>query len=50
MRANGEDYRGAQESSLSGLTCLNWSNISRDYDVELHPDSLTGKLLECPVK
>ncbi|XP_056232108.1 phosphoinositide-3-kinase-interacting protein 1 [Seriola aureovittata] len=42
MRSNGVEYRGVQESSFSGLTCLNWSNISRDYDVEMHPDPQTG--------
>uniref|UniRef100_A0A3Q2QRT1 Phosphoinositide-3-kinase interacting protein 1 n=1 Tax=Fundulus heteroclitus TaxID=8078 RepID=A0A3Q2QRT1_FUNHE len=36
------DYRGEQQSSSTGLTCLNWINTTRDYDVEMHPDSLTG--------
>uniref|UniRef100_A0A1A8NYH5 Phosphoinositide-3-kinase interacting protein 1 n=1 Tax=Nothobranchius rachovii TaxID=451742 RepID=A0A1A8NYH5_9TELE len=38
----GVDYRGEQQKSSSGLTCLNWTNTTRDYDVETHPDSLTG--------
>ncbi|KAM6930390.1 phosphoinositide-3-kinase-interacting protein 1 [Xenentodon cancila] len=42
MRSNGVDYRGEQRSSSSGLTCLNWINTTRDYDVETHPDSQTG--------
>nr|XP_020450048.1 phosphoinositide-3-kinase-interacting protein 1 [Monopterus albus] len=42
MRSNGVEYRGQQESSSSGLACLNWTNTSRDYDVESHPDSQTG--------
>ena len=45
MRSSGLDYRGEQQSSSSGLTCLNWTNTTRDYDVTEHPDSLTGKLL-----
>lgn len=42
MISNGVEYRGEQPSSSSGLTCLNWTNTSRDYDVTLHPDSQTG--------
>ncbi|XP_068422853.1 phosphoinositide-3-kinase-interacting protein 1 [Clinocottus analis] len=42
MRSNGVEYRGEQQSSSSGLTCLNWTNTSRSYDVKLHPDSQTG--------
>lgn len=45
MRSSGVDYRGEQQSSSSGLTCLNWTNTTRDYDVTEHPDSHTGKLL-----
>ncbi|CAJ1068276.1 phosphoinositide-3-kinase-interacting protein 1 [Xyrichtys novacula] len=42
MTSNGVDYRGEQQSSSSGLTCLNWANSSRDYDVNINPDSQTG--------
>ncbi|KAI9545137.1 Phosphoinositide-3-kinase-interacting protein 1 [Dissostichus eleginoides] len=42
MRSNGVEYRGELQSSSSGLTCLNWTNTTRDYDVTLHPDSQTG--------
>lgn len=42
MKSNGVSYRGNQQSTSSGLTCMNWKNSTRDYDVELHPDSLTG--------
>ncbi|XP_053181138.1 phosphoinositide-3-kinase-interacting protein 1 [Scomber japonicus] len=42
MRSNGEEYRGEQRSSSSGLTCLNWTNCTRDYDVNIRPDSQTG--------
>lgn len=51
MRSSGVGYRGAQQSSSSGLTCLNWTNTTRDYDVNVHPDSQTGKqnALMCPL-
>ncbi|XP_068166193.1 phosphoinositide-3-kinase-interacting protein 1 [Antennarius striatus] len=42
VRSSGVDYRGPQQSSSSGLTCLNWTNTSRDYDVNENPDSHTG--------
>lgn len=42
MRSKGVEYRGELQSSSSGLTCLNWTNTTRDYDVTLHPDSQTG--------
>ncbi|XP_071755847.1 phosphoinositide-3-kinase-interacting protein 1 [Centroberyx gerrardi] len=42
MRSNGVQYRGEQRSSSSGLTCLTWTNITRDYDVKSHIDSDTG--------
>ncbi|KAL6114198.1 pik3ip1 [Pungitius sinensis] len=42
MRSNGVQYRGEEHSSSSGLTCLNWTNTSRDYNDGLHPDSQTG--------
>ncbi|XP_029365598.1 phosphoinositide-3-kinase-interacting protein 1 [Echeneis naucrates] len=42
MRSSGVEYRGEQQSSTAGLTCLNWSNTSRDYDVQIHPDSQKG--------
>ncbi|XP_069565649.1 phosphoinositide-3-kinase-interacting protein 1 [Brachyistius frenatus] len=42
MRSNGVDYRGEQQSSFSGLTCLNWTNTPRDYNVNIHPDAQTG--------
>lgn len=43
VRSSGVDYRGEQRSSSSGLTCLDWTNTTRDYDVNVHPDSQTGK-------
>ncbi|XP_042278417.1 phosphoinositide-3-kinase-interacting protein 1 [Thunnus maccoyii] len=42
MTSNGVEYRGEEHSSSSGLTCLNWTNCTRDYDVKIHPDSQTG--------
>lgn len=42
MRSGGVEYRGEEQSSSSGLTCLNWTNTTRDYDVNIHPDSQTG--------
>ncbi|XP_028314329.1 phosphoinositide-3-kinase-interacting protein 1 [Gouania willdenowi] len=42
MRSRGEDYRGNQQTSSTGLTCLSWTNSTRDYDVTVHPDSHTG--------
>ncbi|XP_051278875.1 phosphoinositide-3-kinase-interacting protein 1 [Dicentrarchus labrax] len=42
MSSSGVEYRGEQQSSSSGLTCLNWTNTTRDYDVNIHPDSHTG--------
>ncbi|XP_034726976.1 phosphoinositide-3-kinase-interacting protein 1 [Etheostoma cragini] len=42
MQSRGLEYRGEQQSSSSGLTCLNWTNTTRDYDVQLHPDTQTG--------
>ena len=42
VSSNGVDYRGEQQSSSSGLTCLNWINATRDYDLDIHPDSQTG--------
>ncbi|XP_030000294.1 phosphoinositide-3-kinase-interacting protein 1 [Sphaeramia orbicularis] len=42
MRSNGVEYRGEQQSSSSGLTCLNWTNSTKDYDIISHPDSQTG--------
>ncbi|XP_072289458.1 phosphoinositide-3-kinase-interacting protein 1 [Eucyclogobius newberryi] len=41
VKQNGEGYRGTQSTSL-GLTCMNWINMTRDYDVKDHPDSQTG--------
>lgn len=42
MKSNGVGYRGYQQSTASGLTCMTWSNSTRDYDVTDHPDSQTG--------
>ncbi|XP_038151459.1 phosphoinositide-3-kinase-interacting protein 1 [Cyprinodon tularosa] len=41
VTSRGLDYRGEQQSSSTGLTCLNWISTARDYDVKLHPDSQT---------
>lgn len=45
VSSRGEGYRGPQQTSSSGLTCLNWSSATRDYDANIHPDSHTGKRL-----
>lgn len=45
VTSNGAEYRGEQDSSSSGLICLNWTNTTRDYDVNIHPDTQTGKQL-----
>ncbi|XP_034548497.1 phosphoinositide-3-kinase-interacting protein 1 [Notolabrus celidotus] len=42
MTSNGVNYRGEQQSSSSGLSCLNWTNSTRDYDVNSQSDSQTG--------
>ncbi|XP_026199807.1 phosphoinositide-3-kinase-interacting protein 1 [Anabas testudineus] len=42
VTSNGAEYRGEQDSSSSGLICLNWTNTTRDYDVNIHPDTQTG--------
>ncbi|XP_041643698.1 phosphoinositide-3-kinase-interacting protein 1 [Cheilinus undulatus] len=42
MTSSGVDYRGEQQSSSSGLGCLNWANSTRDYDVNIYPDPQTG--------
>lgn len=42
LRSRGESYRGEQQLSSSGLSCLNWINTTRDYDVIVYPDSQTG--------
>ncbi|KAM3611662.1 uncharacterized protein V6R79_022150 [Siganus canaliculatus] len=42
LRSNGVGYRGPQQSSSSGLTCLNWTNATRDYDLDINPDTQTG--------
>lgn len=41
--SSGVGYRGLQQSSFSGLSCLNWTNTTRDYDLGTYPDSQTGK-------
>lgn len=43
VRYRGLGYRGAEQRSSTGLTCLNWANTTRDYDAEVHPDSQTGE-------
>lgn len=43
VRSSGVGYRGVQQSSSSGLSCLNWTNTTRDYDLGTYPDSQTGK-------
>ncbi|KAM8885269.1 phosphoinositide-3-kinase-interacting protein 1 [Spinachia spinachia] len=40
--SSGVQYRGDAHSSSSGLPCLNWTNTSRDYNHESHPDAQTG--------
>ncbi|XP_072520810.1 phosphoinositide-3-kinase-interacting protein 1 [Salminus brasiliensis] len=40
--SNGVDYRGTQQRSSSGKVCVNWSNTTRDYDIQNHADSDTG--------
>ncbi|XP_004544647.1 phosphoinositide-3-kinase-interacting protein 1 isoform X2 [Maylandia zebra] len=42
VRSHGVDYRGEQQNSSSGLSCLIWTNTTRDYDVTIHPDSEKG--------
>lgn len=42
IRGTGVEYRGYQQSTSSGLTCLKWRNSTRDYDLRGHPDSQTG--------
>ncbi|XP_029915822.1 phosphoinositide-3-kinase-interacting protein 1 [Myripristis murdjan] len=42
VRSNGVQYRGEQRSSSAGLTCLIWTNCTRDYDVQSHTDSDSG--------
>ncbi|KAJ7994290.1 hypothetical protein DPEC_G00264350 [Dallia pectoralis] len=42
FKSNGVEYRGSQQRSSAGLTCLNWTNISRDYDVLAYTDSHMG--------
>lgn len=36
-------YRGEQQITSTGKPCLNWANITRDYDVSVYPDAETGK-------
>lgn len=43
VRSSGVGYRGVQQSSSSGLSCLNWTNTTRDYDLGTYPDLQTGK-------
>ncbi|KAJ0019409.1 hypothetical protein NQD34_006978 [Periophthalmus magnuspinnatus] len=42
VTAKGLGYRGNQQSTSSDLTCINWINTTRDYNVKDHPDSQTG--------
>lgn len=42
VRSHGVDYRGEQQNSSSGLSCLIWTNTTRDYDVTINPDSEKG--------
>ncbi|XP_076846068.1 phosphoinositide-3-kinase-interacting protein 1 isoform X2 [Brachyhypopomus gauderio] len=42
MTSNGVEYRGTRHKSSSGIVCLNWNNVSRDYDVTGHADLHTG--------
>ncbi|KAK1792286.1 hypothetical protein P4O66_012241 [Electrophorus voltai] len=42
LTSSGVEYRGTQQKSSSGNICLNWNNVSRDYDVTSHADSDSG--------
>ncbi|KAK7934126.1 hypothetical protein WMY93_005022 [Mugilogobius chulae] len=42
VELNGVGYRGNQQSTSLGLTCMNWMNTTRDYDVKVYPDPQTG--------
>uniref|UniRef100_A0A4W5N9D0 Phosphoinositide-3-kinase interacting protein 1 n=1 Tax=Hucho hucho TaxID=62062 RepID=A0A4W5N9D0_9TELE len=42
IKSNGVEYRGEKQSSFTGLTCLNWTNTTRDYDVMAYTDSQMG--------
>ncbi|KAL0979344.1 hypothetical protein UPYG_G00183920 [Umbra pygmaea] len=42
IKSNGVEYRGEQQMSSTGLTCLNWTNTTRDYDVMAYKDSEMG--------
>ncbi|GLD49246.1 phosphoinositide-3-kinase-interacting protein 1 [Lates japonicus] len=50
IRSNGVEYRGEQGSSSSGLTCLNWTNTSRDYDFNMQLDSQTEQASTTPAE
>ncbi|KAI1900980.1 hypothetical protein AGOR_G00055420 [Albula goreensis] len=39
---NGVEYRGEQQITSTGKRCLNWMNITRDYNVTASADALTG--------
>ncbi|KAK0150984.1 Phosphoinositide-3-kinase-interacting protein 1 [Merluccius polli] len=41
FRSNGSGYKGDRHISSTGLTCLVWTNVTRDY-VQSHADSETG--------
>ncbi|CAL8331493.1 unnamed protein product [Arctogadus glacialis] len=42
LTSSGAGYRGDRKVSSRGLSCLVWTNTSRDYDVRIHPDSEAG--------
>ncbi|XP_036383858.1 phosphoinositide-3-kinase-interacting protein 1 [Megalops cyprinoides] len=41
-RYNGVDYRGEQQITSTGKRCLNWMNITRDYNVTAYTDAERG--------
>ncbi|KAJ8379391.1 hypothetical protein SKAU_G00001690 [Synaphobranchus kaupii] len=41
-RSNGVKYRGEQQITSTGKRCLNWMNITRDYNVSAYTDAETG--------
>uniref|UniRef100_W5MBQ9 Phosphoinositide-3-kinase interacting protein 1 n=2 Tax=Lepisosteus oculatus TaxID=7918 RepID=W5MBQ9_LEPOC len=42
IRSNGTEYRGEKQTTASGYQCLNWTLVTRDYNITAHPDTETG--------